>query len=86
MNYQETVPAKIDASPTRIPHTTVEPPTPHALHQLEVPPLLLSPPEVRVGVGLDNVEDREDDSTEDKDEGTGGNEIDVPEGPTLQNI
>ena len=61
--------------------------------QLEAP-LLLLPPEVWP-VGLDNVEDGEvvsdgddddDDDTEDNDGGRGGNDIDVDEGPTLQNL
>jgi len=87
VNYTETVPTKIAASPTRIPNTTVEPPVPHVLLQLEAPPVF---PEVWVGVELDSVEDGEsdsdDDNIEDKDEGGGGNEIDVGEDPTLQNL
>jgi len=55
--------------------------------QLEAPLFSLLPG-VRVAVGLDNVEGGEcdigDDNTEDKDEGSGGNGIDVLEGPTLQ--
>jgi len=59
--------------------------------QLEAP-LPLLPPEVWVWVGLDSVEDGEgesdndDDNIEDNEGGRGGNEIDVAEGPTLQNI
>jgi len=79
VNYTETVPTKIAASPTRIPNTTVEPPVPHVLLQLEAPPVF---PEVWVGVELDS----DDDNIEDKDEGGGGNEIDVGEDPTLQNL
>jgi len=90
VNYPDTVPTRIDASPIRTPNATVEPSTPHVLRQLEAPLLLLLLPEVWVGVGLDSVEvgegDSEDDNTEDKDEGGGGNEIDVPEGPTIQNL
>ena len=89
MNYTETLPTKINASPIRIPNTTVNPPIPHVpLLKLEAPF-----PDVWLGVGLDNVEDGEgddddsdDDNTEDNDEGGGGNEIDVAEGPTLQNF
>lgn len=52
-------------------------------------PLLF--PAVWVGVGLVNVkvgegDSKEDDNIEDNDEGGGGNEIDVAEGPTLQNL
>lgn len=64
----------------------MEPPTPlHVLPRLEAPfwPLLL--PGVWVGVGVDSGEDGED-TTDDKDEGTGGNEIDVLAGPTSQNL
>ena len=93
MNHPGTVPTKIDASPIRTQNTTVEPPTPHVLCQLEALLLLLLLllfPEVGVGVGPDGVEDgegdSEDDSIEDKDEGGGGNEIDVPEAPALQNF
>ena len=89
MNHPETVPTKIDESPIRIPNTTVNPAIPHVLRQLEAPPLSLFPG-VRVGVGLDSVKvgegDIGDDNTEDKDEGGGGNEIDVLDGPTLQNL
>ena len=89
MNHQEALPTKIDASPTRIPNTTVEPPAPHVLSQLEAPLLLLFPG-VWVGVELEDVEDEEgvesDDNTDDNDEGGRGNEIDVPEGPTMQNL
>ena len=89
MNHPETVPTRIDESPIRIPNATVDPPTPHVPRQLEAPPLSLLP-EVRVGVGLDSVEDGEgdvdDNNTEDKDGGGGGNEIDVPDGPALQNL
>ena len=76
---------KIDPSPIRIPNTTVKPPTPHVL--LEAPLF----PEVWVGVGLVSVEvgegdSEDDDNIEDNDEGGGGNEIDVAEGPTSQNL
>jgi len=48
-------------------------------------------PEVWLGVGLVNVKDGEgevddDDNIEDSDEGGGGNDIEVAEGPTLQNL
>ena len=79
MNHPEAISTKIDASPIRIPNTTIEPPIPHVLPRLEAPlPLLL--PGVWVGEGGGGV-----DKIEDKDEGTGGNEIDVLEGPTPQN-
>ena len=71
-------------SPIRIPNAAAQPPTPHAL--LEAPLF----PEVWLGVGLVKVEDGEgeddDDNTEDNDEGGGGNDIEVAEGPTLQNL
>ena len=86
MNHLETVPTKIDKGPMRIPNTTVNPATPHVLRRAEAPPLSLLPGE-RVGVGLDSVKVGEGDTnTEDKDEGGGGNEIDVFDGPTLQNL
>jgi len=89
VNHPETAPTKIDESPIRIPNTTVNPVTPHMLRPLDAPPLS-PPPGVRVGVGLDNVEDGEgdidDDNIDDKDEGGGGNEIDVLDGPTSQNL
>lgn len=52
-------------------------------------PLLF--PAVWVGVGLVNAkvgegDSEEDINIEDNDEGGGGNEIDVAEGPTLQNL
>jgi len=48
-------------------------------------------PAVWAGVGVVNVkvgegDSEEDDNIEDNDEGGGGNEIDVAEGPTLQNL
>jgi len=57
---------------------------------LSQPPKAPLLPEVWVAVGLvveDGVgEIDDDDNTEDNDEGGGGNEIDVAEGPTLQNL
>ena len=84
MNHPETVPTKIDESPIRIPNTTVNPVTPHLLRQLLEAPPLSSLPGVRVGVGPDSV--GKGDNTKDKEDGGGGNEIDVFDGPTLQNL
>lgn len=92
VSYAKTVPTKIDASPMRTPNTAAEPSIPHVL-LLQLEALLLC--EVRVGVGVDNVEDGtgddnfdddNDDNIEDNEEGGGGNEIDVAEGPTKQNL
>lgn len=54
-------------------------------------PLLPLFPELWVGVGVVDVKVGEgdsevDDNAEDNDEGGGGNEIDVAEGPTSQNL